>query len=53
MRHRYFNIGGYLKPELEALNKDEVFIAIRSKGYYLWRAVDQDGDVTDIPAPKH
>ncbi len=24
---------------------DEVFITIRGKRYYLWRAVDQDGDV--------
>lgn len=27
---------------------DEVFITIRGQLYYLWRAVDQDGDVIDI-----
>jgi len=27
---------------------DELFISIRGQRYYLWRAVDQDGDVIDI-----
>ena len=27
---------------------DEVFLSIRGKRQYLWRAVDQDGDVIDI-----
>tara|TARA_R110000772_G_scaffold227528_1_gene338291 strand:+ start:868 stop:1089 length:222 start_codon:yes stop_codon:yes gene_type:complete len=27
---------------------DEVFIRINEKQYYLWRAVDQDGEVVDI-----
>ncbi len=27
---------------------DEVFITIRGETHYLWRAVDQDGDVLDI-----
>jgi putative transposase len=27
---------------------DEVFLTIRGKNYYLWRAVDQDGVVLDI-----
>ena len=27
---------------------DEVFIRIRGKLHYLWRAVDQDGHVLDI-----
>ncbi len=27
---------------------DEVFVKIRGKRHYLWRAVDQDGDVIDI-----
>ena len=27
---------------------DEVFITIRGRRQYLWRAVDQDGDVIDI-----
>lgn len=27
---------------------DEVFVRINGKQYYLWRAVDQDGDVVDV-----
>jgi len=27
---------------------DEVFVKMRGRRYYLWRAVDQDGDVIDI-----
>jgi putative transposase len=27
---------------------DEVFIKIGGKQYYLWRAVDQDGEVADV-----
>ena len=27
---------------------DEVFIRIQGKQYYLWRAVDQDGEVVDV-----
>ena len=27
---------------------DEVFVTIRGEQHYLWRAVDQDGDVIDI-----
>jgi len=27
---------------------DEVFITIRAKRHYLWRAVDQDGEVVDV-----
>jgi len=27
---------------------DEVFVKIRGKQHYLWRAVDQDGEVVDI-----
>ena len=32
---------------------DEVFITIRGERHYLWRAVDQDGDVIDILVTKH
>ena len=32
---------------------DEVFIKIRGERHYLWRAVDQDGDVIDILVTKH
>jgi putative transposase len=27
---------------------DEVFVKINGKQYYLWRAVDQDGEVGDV-----
>ena len=27
---------------------DEVFVTIKGKRFYLWRAVDQDGDVVDV-----
>ena len=27
---------------------DEVFVTIQGRRHYLWRAVDQDGDVIDI-----
>ncbi len=27
---------------------DEVFVKIRGERHYLWRGVDQDGDVIDI-----
>ena len=27
---------------------DEVFVKIRGKQHYLWRAVDQDGEVIDV-----
>ena len=32
---------------------DEVFITIGGRRHYLWRAVDQDGDVLDILVQKH
>ena len=32
---------------------DELFITIRGERYYLWRAVDQDGDVIDILVTRH
>ncbi len=32
---------------------DELFVNIRGKRHYLWRAVDQDGDVIDILVQKH
>lgn len=32
---------------------DEVFITIRGQRHYLWRAVDQDGDVLDILVTSH
>jgi len=32
---------------------DEVFVNIHGQQHYLWRAVDQDGDVIDILVQKH
>jgi len=32
---------------------DEIFITIRGERHYLWRAVDQDGDVLDILVTRH
>ncbi len=32
---------------------DEVFVTIGGEPHYLWRAVDQDGDVLDILVQKH
>ena len=32
---------------------DEMFITIRGERHYLWRAVDQDGDVLDILVTRH
>jgi len=32
---------------------DEVFVKIDGEPHYLWRAVDQDGDVLDILVQKN
>jgi putative transposase len=32
---------------------DEVFVKVRGELHYLWRAVDQDGDVIDILVQRH
>ena len=32
---------------------DEVFLTMRGQRYYLWRAVDQDGNVLDILVQSH
>ena len=32
---------------------DELFVTIQGKRHYLWRAVDQDGDVIDFLAQEH
>jgi len=32
---------------------DELFVTIQGERHYLWRAVDQDGDVIDILVQKH
>jgi putative transposase len=41
LRHRQGRLG-------DIWHVDEVFISIREQRHYLWRAVDQDGDVIDI-----
>jgi len=46
IRHRQGNLG-------DTWFLDEVFIAINGERHYLWRAVDQDGDVLDILVQKH
>ena len=32
---------------------DEVFVTIQGRQQYLWRAVDEDGDVLDILVQSH
>ena len=32
---------------------DELFLTIRGERHYLWRAVDQDGDVLDVLVTRH
>ena len=46
IRHRCGNLG-------DTWFLDEVFISINGLRHYLWRAVDQDGDVLDILVQKH
>ena len=41
LRHRHGRLG-------DGRHVDEVFITIRGQRRYLWRAVDQDGDVLEI-----
>ncbi len=41
LRHRQGRLG-------DVWHLDEVFVTIRGERHYLWRAVDQDGDVLDI-----
>ncbi len=38
----------YIKTNLNPWHLDEMFIKMNSKGHYLWRAVDQDGEVLDM-----
>jgi putative transposase len=38
---------GALSPETSGI-MDEVFLTIQRKRHYLWRAVDQDGNILDI-----
>lgn len=46
IRHRRGNLG-------DTWFMDEVFVTINGGRHYLWRAVDQDGDVLDILVQKH
>ena len=41
LRHRQARLG-------DIWHLDELFVTIRGKRHYLWRTVDQDGDVIDI-----
>ncbi len=41
LRHRQGRLG-------DVWHLDEVFVTIRGERHYLWRAVDQDGDVIDV-----
>ena len=45
LRRRHGQVG-------DALHVDEVFITIRGECRYLWRAVDQDRDVLDLPVTR-
>jgi putative transposase len=36
----------------DKLHMDEVFLTINGKRHYLWRAVDQEGNILDIPAQR-
>jgi putative transposase len=46
LRHRRGRLG-------DTWYLDEVFVTIRGQRHYLWRAVDQDGEVLDILVQKH
>jgi putative transposase len=46
LRHRQGRLG-------DTWHLDEVFVSIQGKRHYLWRAVDQDGDVLDILVQSH
>lgn len=46
LRHRRGNLG-------DTWYMDEVFVTINGERHYLWRAVDQDGNVLDILVQKH
>src|SRR5262245_34009102 len=46
LRHRQGRLG-------DRWHLDEMFVMINGERHYLWRAVDQDGDVLDILVQKH
>ncbi len=43
----HFQLGG-LEADGDTFFVDEVFVKIGGKQHYLWRAVDQDGEVVDV-----
>jgi transposase-like protein len=48
--HEFFHgATQYLAPDWAS---NEVFLKINRRVHYLWRAVDQDGDVLEYPGPK-
>ena len=42
------NMPGITSVELDTFYIDEVFVKIQGKQHYLWRAVNQDGEVDDV-----
>jgi len=46
LKHRQGQLG-------DIWHLDEVFVRIRGERHYLWRAVDEDGDVLDILVQRH
>ena len=46
IRHRRGRLG-------DTWHLDELFVNIQGRRHYLWRAVDQDGDVIDILVQRH
>jgi putative transposase len=46
LRHRQGRLG-------DAWHLDELFVNIGGRRHYLWRAIDQDGDVIDILVQRH
>ena len=47
-KHHLSNLPQLVQLGLTRNNLDEVFITLQGEQQYLWRAVDQDGDVLDI-----
>jgi hypothetical protein len=51
-----YQIRSYIRSKIETKHRgygdtfyiDEVFVKINGKQHYLWRAVDQDGEVVDV-----
>ena len=48
MNESLFTIGCEYRQNKGYLQIDEVFVKINGEQHYLWRAVDQDGEVVDV-----